>query len=144
MTSLVYPNLLPDFTREVTLPTFGVTIKATQDSEVRTLGTELGIGAMLQLEYKNRTAAELNTLISFYKQTRGGWKAFFMSTNLWRQPTNYTNALFDLLKSTAFRFEGRIQVTTVKRDVYDFVVNLKSVPGTAEPPTNSFPPNIVP
>lgn len=144
ITTLTYPNVLPDFTRSVSLPSFGVTIKSTRNSEVRTLGTELGIGATMALEYKNRSADELNQIISFYKQTRGTWGSFFMSTNIWRQPANYTNALFDLLENAAFRFESKIQITTVKRDVYDFTVQLVTVPATATPPAGTFPSNIVP
>ena len=143
MTAATFPNVLPDFTRSFTLPTFGVTIKSTKESEVRTLGTELGIGAKMALEYKNRTAVEFNTITAFYRQMRGTWGSFFVPVTIWRQPFLYQDAVFDLVQNSAFRFESPPVVQTVKRDVYDFTLNLITVPATAVASVGVFPSNIV-
>ncbi len=144
MAAITYPLLIPDFMKELTLPSYGVSIitAAAENFEVRTLGTELGVGAGMMLEYKNRTAIELNTLMSFYRQTRGSWASFFVPLSIWRQPEVYTNSMQDLLLNTAFKFSQKITVSTDKRDVYNFNVFLESVPVTALPPANTFPSNI--
>lgn len=144
MAAISYPNLIPDFMKELTLPSYGVSIitSAGENFEVRTLGTEQGIGASMMLEYKNRSAQELNQLISFYKQTRGSWASFYVPLIIWRQPEVYTNSMNDLLLNTSFRFSQKITFSTDKRDVYNFNVFIESVPSTALPPASTFPPNI--
>ena len=144
MAAITYPALVPDFMKELTLPSYGVSLvsAAGGNYEVRTLGTELGIGSKMHLEYKNRSAQELQTLVSFYRQTRGGWASFFVPLSIWRQPDIYTNSMKDLLINTSFKFSQKITVSTDKRDVYNFNVYIESVPGTALPPADAFPPNI--
>lgn len=144
MASIIYPNLIPEFMKELTLPGYGVSLitAAAENFEVRTLGTELGVGARMMLEYKYRSAEDLQTLISFYRQTRGGWASFFVPLSVWRQPQIYTNSMEDLLVNTSFKFAQEITVSTDKRDVYNFNVYLVSVPSSAAPPANTFPPNI--
>lgn len=144
MAAITYPNLVPEFMKELTLPSYGVSLvtAAGENYEVRTLGTELGIGAKMMLEYKNRTAVELQTLLSFYRQTRGSWASFFVPLAIWRQPAIYTNSMQDLLINTSFKFSQKITISTDKRDVYNFNVYIESVPGTALPPADAFPSNI--
>ena len=142
MSYITFPNLVPDFTRQVTLSDFGISINNVANFENRAIGASFGVGTIMVLEYKHRTASEVFSVVNFYKTTKGSWRSFNLPVSLWRQPLNYTYSLSNFLEFNSWRFNKPISYETIKRDVYDFNIEIKSVNRVVTPPVNTFPCNI--
>jgi len=139
-----YPStLIPDFFKNITLPTYGVEINEIRGWEERKNYNKSGINAKIELVYLERTASEIETLLQFYNLTKGSFHAFTVPLDIWRHPNIYINELANSLPFIHWVFDNKINIITKKLDVYDFNVSLRSVPAVSEEPLPSFPDIII-
>jgi hypothetical protein len=138
-----YPDLIPDYFKRIDLPTYGVEIIETQGWENRINKNLSGIGAKIQLVYEQRNAIEVQTIMDFYSLTRGGFKAFTVPLSIWQHPNIYINELTTAIQNVNWVFDGGVRFTTLKLNVYNFEVNLRSVPAITTEAPISFPDYII-
>lgn len=128
MTTPIFPDVFPDYMKTLTLSDFGVVITPMPDGfETRSAPNYSGAGAMITLEFKNRSALELKLITDFYKNMRGGFRAFTLPNSIIRHPNSYKLQLFNLIEGYSWKFNKKLIIKTEFRDCYSFEVELKSI-----------------
>jgi hypothetical protein len=141
---MIYPDLVPDFMRELELPTYASSITEFPDgAEIRLSLTNNGTGTKIKLEYVNRTAEDVLEIVGFYNSAKGTFKGFLVPISVWRHPLALKNALESLTKGVIWRFADKIEITTVKQNVYNFTVNLVTTSTIIVPSPNPYPDQIL-
>jgi hypothetical protein len=125
--AIVYPVLVPDFLRQVNFGTYNPLVNEyTTGDEFRLDTQKFAVGTGITFEYVNRKGDELSSLIDFLREIRGG-KEFILPYQVWKHKNGFYLGLLDLLRNSKFIISDDITFQTVRKNIYNFSVNLVSV-----------------
>lgn len=134
--TLEFPsNLAPNFFHVDKLPDYGLKLHENElGREIRRFTETTGNETELRVLYTGMRATEVNTLLSFYRDTKGTFEAFTLPTSFYLSPDEITNSLAGLDDTETWRFLRQPIIKTIISDIYQTEINLISL---KEPPSQS-------
>lgn len=128
-------NLAPNFFHVDKLPDYGLKLHENElGREIRRFTETTGNKTELRVLYTGMRATEVNTLLSFYRDTKGTFEDFTLPTSFYLSPDEITNSLAGLDDTETWRFLRQPIIKTIISDIYQTEINLISL---KEPPSQS-------
>jgi hypothetical protein len=145
MADLIYPNLIPNYIRKFGFPVYDEYEQELMGGEYRVSYVTNGIKFTLELEYKNLTAANVQSITDFYNSTLGNFRQFLVPEEIFRHPQVLQNAIDSIIGTVWWKFKEPPNFTTDYVDIYTGKVTLCSVASARLPETTgTFPCQISP
>jgi hypothetical protein len=123
-------NLAPNFFHVDKLPDYGLKLHENElGREIRRFTETTGNKTELRVLYTGMRATEVNTLLSFYRDTKGTFEAFTLPTSFYLSPDEITNSLAGLDDTETWRFLRQPIIKTIISDIYQTEILLISLKG---------------